>query len=164
MKTFHDNAGRTWCISINVFAVKRVRALLSIDLYALIDEEMKGLAKLLGDPCSLVDVIFVLCSDEAGKLGITDEDFGRSMAGDAILRATDAFLAELVDFFPDPKVRGALQKVIEVSKKIRNVGLDRVDVILDGIDIESEVQKLTESSGPLQVVSDSIPDRLRSVS
>jgi hypothetical protein len=164
MKTFLDNAGRTWVIQIHVTAVKRVRALIDVDLFALIDDEMKGLAKLMADPCSLVDVIFVLCQDEAGKLGISDEDFGRAMAGDAIERGRDAFLAELIDFFPDPKVRGALQKVMEISKRIQQARLDRLDVMVDEIDVEAEVKKLMKSSTGLQVASESIPDPLRSAS
>jgi hypothetical protein len=33
MRTFNDNAGRTWTIAINVAAIKRVRGLLNVDLY-----------------------------------------------------------------------------------------------------------------------------------
>ena len=32
MKTFVDNAGRTWTVQINVEAIKRVRELLSVNL------------------------------------------------------------------------------------------------------------------------------------
>ena len=38
MRTFTDNAGRTWTIQVNVTAVKRVRGLVGIDLYKLVDD------------------------------------------------------------------------------------------------------------------------------
>jgi hypothetical protein len=53
MRTFIDNAGRTWTLQINVAAVKRVRGLVNIDLYKLIDDGMEPLAKLVADPVDL---------------------------------------------------------------------------------------------------------------
>ena len=32
MKTFNDNAGRTWTVAINVDCIKRVKALLDVNL------------------------------------------------------------------------------------------------------------------------------------
>ena len=70
MRVFKDNAGRSWTIAIHVAAVKRVRGLLSLDLYSLLDERFAGLAKLLADPVDFVDVLYVLCKDDADRLGI----------------------------------------------------------------------------------------------
>lgn len=162
MKTFRDNAGRVWTVSITVYAVKRVRAFLNLDLYGLIDEKFEGLSKLLADPVSLVDVLYVLCRDEADKLGISDEDFGRAMAGDAIESATEAFIGELIDFFPDARTREALRKVIEASKRVRGILFERVNKELEAIDHENVVRTLLSSSGTLQESSGSIPDHLPS--
>jgi hypothetical protein len=146
MKTFKDNAGRTWIVAINVAAIKRVRGLAGVDLFGLVDDGFKGLAKLLGDPIELVDVLYVLCKDEADKIGVSDEDFGRAMAGDAIGSASDAFLEELTDFFPDPRVRAGLRKLIETSRKVRDRMLDRMDERIATIDPDAEARKLIDSS------------------
>ena len=159
MKSFKDNAGRTWTISIHVAAVKKLRGLLGIDLYSLVDDRFQGLAKLLGDPVSLVDVIFVLCKEEADKLGVSDEDFGRGMAGDAILLASEAFVEELTDFFPDPRVRAGLKKVIQASMRMRDSLMTQMEHQIDSIDPEDEARKLIESSGssPASPVSTPAP-------
>lgn len=147
MKSFRDNAGRAWVLAIHVLAVKRVRGMLGIDLYSLIDDRFQGLGKLLADPVQFVDVLYVLCKDEADRLGVTDEDFGRAMAGDAIELASTAFLEELTDFFPDPRVRAGIRKVIEASKRVRDSLMSRLENRLDAIDPEAEANRLSGSSG-----------------
>lgn len=164
MRTFKDSADRTWTIGINVFAIKRVKGLLGVDLYSLVDGNFEGLGRLLGDPVSLVDVLFVLCKDEADRLNVSDEDFGRGMGGDSLARATDAFLAEYTDFFPDPRVRAGLSKVLEKGRQVRDLMMDRMETILDEVDPASEAAKLSGSSGSLRVTSGSTRARSRSAS
>ena len=153
MTSFRDDAGRTWLVSISVFSIKRVRALLGIDILALVDDGMKPLGKLMADPVQLVDVLYALCKDDADKLGMTDEDFGRAMFGDTIEKATDAFLAALVDFFPDPRVRAGLQKVIQTGRTMRDRQLSKALAALD-----SEAARWIASSGNAPEFSDSTPD------
>lgn len=164
MKAFKDNADRTWVISINVYAVKKLRALLDVDLYGLVEDRFQALGELISDPVRLVDVIYVLCKDEADKLGITDEDFGRSMAGDVIEHASNAFLAELVDFFPDTRVRMGLTKVLDMSREVKNRMVDQALQEMDGINLDSIVKRLRESSGTLPEQSVLIPGLSTSVS
>lgn len=109
MKTFTDNAGRTWTIAVNVDAMKRVKGLLGVDLMEAV--EGKLLERLSGDPVLLCDVVYALVKPQADQASVSDEDFGRSMAGDAIDLATAAFLEELVDFFPSRR-RSLLKKAV----------------------------------------------------
>lgn len=164
MKTFRDNAGRTWVVSINVSAVKKVRGLAGIDIYGLVNDSFQGLAKLLNDPIDLVDVLYVLCKDEADKLGVSDEDFGRAMGGDSLEHAADAFVNELADFFPDPRLRAGLKKVFAKNRMVRDRLLTHMDAEIEGFDIDALATKLIESSGSSRASSDSTPDRLRSAS
>lgn len=110
MREFKDRQGRPWIVSVNVDAVKRVRTLLEIDLLDI--GKGKVLEKLASDEVMMVDLVYVLIKPEADAMGVTDEDFGRSMAGDAIDRAYDAFLAEYVDFFRNPRRRELMQKAL----------------------------------------------------
>ena len=122
MRTFKDNAGRTWSVTLNVLQMKRIRAHLGIDLVNVITLDAGGKVKvdlvdrIANDPCLLVDILWVCVEEEAKAAGVTDEQFGRSLAGDAIEDATRAFLDELVDFFPGAK-RLFLKKAVEVSRK-----------------------------------------------
>jgi hypothetical protein len=158
MHSFVDNSRRTWEVAINVAAVKRIRGLLGIDLYALVDDGFKSLSKLVSDPVSLADVLYCLCKDQADKQTISDEDFGRALAGDAITQAADAFVEELIDFFPDARARASLRKAIEAGKTVRDKVLSHAETILDSIDPETEAKKWISSSGTWPESSGSTPD------
>lgn len=157
MRTFNDNAGRTWTIAINVAAIKRVRGLLNVDLYKLVDDGFKPLGALVGDPVMLADVLYCLCKEEADARNVSDEDFGRAMFGDAIHQATEAFLEELIDFFPDPKVRRSLRKIIAESRKVRSRMLDRAEQVLESFDADREANRLLRSFGIAPESSASTP-------
>jgi len=147
MRTFTDNAGRTWTVQVNVSAVKRVRGLVGIDLYKLVDDGFQALGKLVSDPVQLADVLFCLVKEEAEAKQITDEEFGRGLAGDAITLAADAFVEELIDFFPDARARASLRKAIEAGKVVRDKVISHAEKILDSINPETEAQKWINSSG-----------------
>jgi hypothetical protein len=134
MKTFTDNAARTWTIQVNVDAMKRVKSLLSVDLMEAVDGKL--LPRMLDEPILLCDIIYALCKPQADAASITDEDFGRAMAGDAIDLATQALLEELVDFFPQRR-RALLTKVLEKLRKLDSLTLATVADRLDKIDLEA---------------------------
>ena len=82
MKTFKDNAGRSWDISVTVDAVKRVRSLLDVDLMEAAAGKL--IQQLADNPVLLCDVIYCIVKPQADEREVTDEDFGKAMAGDAI--------------------------------------------------------------------------------
>ena len=137
MRTFQDNAGRSWTVTLNVYAVKKVRDLLGVDLLELGGDiggastpgeaENSLLYRLIADPVLLVDVLYVVCKDQADQAGVTDEQFGQAMAGDVIDAATKALLEELADFTPSPRDRARARKVIDATWKL----IDRAQDLLD---------------------------------
>jgi len=150
MRTFHDNAGRNWTVTLNVATLKRIRALTSIDLINIIslDEHRKPnvelLERLSEDPILLVDVLYAACKPEADAQNVTDEQFGAAMAGDAIEHATNALLEELVSFFPDPK-RKVLQKILDANRRFGETLKRKVEAELNTLDakIDQEVARLS---------------------
>jgi regulator of extracellular matrix RemA (YlzA/DUF370 family) len=105
-----------------------------------------------------------LCKDQADKQSITDEDFGRALSGDVITQAADAFVEELIDFFPDARARASLRKAIEAGKAVRDKVISHAERILDSINPETEAQKWINSSGTLPESSGSTQDHLASES
>ena len=150
MHSFRDNAGRVWTVTINVAAVKRVRGLVGIDLYTLIDDGFKPLGALVGDPVRLADVLYCLCKDEADAKQVSDEDFGRALAG-------DAFVEELVDFFPDARTRASLTKVLAAGRKVRDKLLIHAETVIETFDVEKAASKLIASFGSSPASSASTP-------
>jgi len=159
MKTFNDNAGRTWTITINVDAIKRVRGLLQVNLLDVI--EGKLIDRLIGDPVLLCDVLYALVKPEAETKQITDEDFGRAMAGDSIDHATTALLEELVSFFPSPRDRANLQRVLEATWRVMDKARDVIEQRISSGEIdkiaERALQTAMSSSGDSPVSLESTP-------
>jgi hypothetical protein len=130
MKTFKDNADRSWTIEVNVAAVKRVRGLVGVDLLEIVEGTL--IEKLIRDAVLLCDVIYALCQPQADERSVSDEDFGRAMAGDAIESATTALLEELVSFCPSPRDRQNLGRVLEATRRVMERARDLVEARLDG--------------------------------
>ena len=81
--------------------------------------------------------------------GITDEDFGEAMAGDAIEHATTALLEEVIDFFPEAK-RMVMQKILSASRRFSDAARKKLEAELNGefeSRVVSELDRLTGSSG-----------------
>jgi len=144
MHRFNDNEGRTWIISVTVDAIKRVRALCGVDLLEAIDGKL--LERLVTDPITLCDCIYALCKPQADEQGVSDEDFGRAMAGDCLEQATEALLEDLVDFFPQRRrdlLRGALSKLKAVEAR----ALDLAEQHLLGPELDERVEALLAQIG-----------------
>ena len=144
MRNFKDNAGRTWTVTLNVWAVKNVRDALGVDLLDLgadAKDDNGLLYRLIADPVLLVDVLYVVCKDQADEANVTDEQFGRAMAGDAIDGATKAFLEELADFTPSPRDRARARKVIDATWKL----IDRAQDVLDAR-ADAELDRAAEAA------------------
>jgi hypothetical protein len=136
MKTFTDNAGRTWAVQINVDAIKRVKDLAGVNLLEAI--EGKLVERLVNDPVLLCDVVYALVKDQHP---VSDGDFGRAMAGDAIDGATAALLEELVDFFPLAR-RRALSKALAKYQKLQATAMQAVESRLDSPELEQKLLEL----------------------
>jgi hypothetical protein len=96
--SFQDSTGQGWDVVIDFAAVKRLRGALNIDLCALADGVPTLGARLSVDVVLMVDALYVLCRRQAEDRQVSDEDFGRAVAG-VFAAATAAFWQELTDFF-----------------------------------------------------------------
>jgi len=145
MKAFKDNAGRTWQIEITTAAVKRVHGLVGVHLAI---DTLSGdlMDRLADDPVLLCDVIYALCKPQADQAGVSDEDFGRAMAGDVIADATDALLEEVVGFFPKGR-RQVVGQALAKTRKLRGIAIDWATKKLAGDEIENELKRKLEAAG-----------------
>lgn len=136
MKTFTDNDERSWDVAINVAAVKRVRDLTGVDLLEIVDGTL--IEKLIRDPILLCDIVYAVCKPQADERDpvVSDEEFGRAMAGDAIEHATTALLEELVSFCPSPRDRQNLGQVLEATNRVMDRARDLVEQKLSSGELE----------------------------
>jgi len=146
MKTFTDNAGRTWTVALNVDALKRVRSLCDVDLMQVVADGGKLLDRLMADPVLLCDVVFAVCKEEAEAKGISDTDFGKGMAGDPIEHATQALLEELVGFFPNRTQRDVLGKVLGKMRRYAAMAGQLAMAKVDDPELDARMQKAIEDA------------------
>lgn len=145
MKQFTDNAGRAWTVEINVAALKRVKSLAGVDLLEVLDGGL--IERLIRDPVLLCDALYAACKPEADQRSITDEEFGRAMAGDAIEDATGALLDEIVSFCPSPRDRAALGRVLAATRTAMDRARDVVEARLDGGELEKAIDEALAMDG-----------------
>ena len=136
MHTFNDTLGRTWTVTITVDAIRRVRALLNINLPDAI--EGKLLERLVTDPVLLCDILFALVQPEAQAKSITDEDFGKALGGDVLDHATSALLEELVDFFPSAR-RTVFRKALVKLKRLEGMAIETANQRLESDELERKM-------------------------
>jgi hypothetical protein len=136
VKTFTDNAERSWDVAINVAAVKRVRDLTGVDLLEIVDGTL--IEKLIRDPILLCDIVYAVCKPQADERDpvVSDEEFGRAMAGDAIEHATTALLEDLVSFCPSPRDRKNLGQVLAATNRVMDRARDLVEQKLSSGELE----------------------------
>jgi hypothetical protein len=141
MKAFTDSAGKTWSISMTIDSVKRVRDLLNVNLVEPEAGDPPLLTRLGTDEILLCDVVFCLIKPQADTLGVSDEDFGRALGGDAILAAQTALYEELVDFFLK-RGRPDRAKAVAAQKKMIEMAIERVKIKLESMDPQAQIDKM----------------------
>ena len=153
MAQFTDNAERTWQVALNVDAITQVREATDFDLLLFFAGDTpteQTILRLQRDPVLLVNVLYLVCKEQADALGVSDRDFGRAMAGDAIAHGTEALLEAVVNFTPNPKDRERLRKargMVEVWTEKANEVLDRELETALPKELDLALTKFTRSFG-----------------
>lgn len=159
MQTFKDTAGRTWTIAVDVDGIRRVRTALQINLVSAKFADV--LQQLLDDPVVLCDVIYVLVTPQADALKLSDIDFGRAMAGDALENGAKALLEEIALFSPNRRDRERILKVLKTLYQLAEMKRDEADGQMDEaaetLLKQSENQIYGRSSGNSPASSESTP-------
>ena len=162
MKTFTDGKGRVWEVELNVRQMKRVRDILGVDLVNVIQTDKDGaiatdtIDRVANDPILLCDILWVLCEGQAKASGVTDEDFGSSLAGDSIADATRAFLDELVDFFPGAR-RLFLKKAVDLARKYETENLGLLEKALSSPEFEERLKTSLQQPAASRESAESTP-------
>lgn len=135
MHAFTDNKGRPWAVELNVTAMKRARDLAGVNLARVLDDGF--LEAFLEDAFQKADVLYAVCLDEARQRGVTDEDFGRGLTGDAMQAAEVALLQELANF--SPARRPLIERITTRHQKMRAAADEKILEFLGNPEAEREI-------------------------
>ena len=119
MPSFKDTEGRVWALRITVAAIRRIKDIAGIDLGDFsVFGEGGPFSDLGSDSCRLVEIVYAAVKPEADVLGVTMEKFMESFVGETVVKASEALLESLADFFPGSQ--GLLiRRALELSGKAK---------------------------------------------
>jgi hypothetical protein len=109
MKTFKTTDGTEWQVVVNVGTIKRCMDDTGLRLTDLFASEAK-IGEFFADDVRFCEVLFSVIRPQADAADKTLDDFLAGIDGTVIEGAAEALLAELSDFFPEPR-KGLLKKV-----------------------------------------------------
>jgi len=151
--SFRDKEGREWTVEIDVTTIKRVREALDINLLELVVAG-SDLPEKLGDPCLLVDVLYLLCKDRADILDLDDVAFGKAMTPDGIEDAWSSILEGIVNFSPRG-LRPAYQKMLATATRYQEAQATRAKSLIESPEFEQMLTKELDRRLSIQETSPS---------
>ena len=126
-------------------SIKRVRGLTEVDLGK---PSQATLTEISEDPITLCDVLYAVCKPQVDAAGLTDEDFGRGLAGDVIGEATTALLEELANFTRNPQRRELMRRAwqrLERLQQVQTEAMMRTLATLESPEIEQRIMAEAEA-------------------
>ena len=140
MKTFKDNAGHDWNISLNIGTAMLVKDRLGVDLLQPETGDPPLLTRLGTDEILLAQVISALLESQFETQKVDEKQIYQFFDGPTFARAHEAFYEELIDFFQN-RGRQDRAKAVLKQKKMLLAGVKAAATRVDGIDVDAEVSK-----------------------
>lgn len=112
---FKDKTGRTWAMELNAPLIRKIQQTLGVNL---VDLKADPIGQIETDPLLFVDILWMIVEADAGD--VTDEEFGRALAGESVIDAAGEALAEaIVNFSPSGK-RSLIRSLREQNRKVQD--------------------------------------------
>jgi hypothetical protein len=140
MKTFKDNAGHDWNLSLNIGTAMLVKDRLGIDLLQPEAGDPPLLTRLGTDEILLAQVISALLESQFETQKVDEKQIYQFFDGPTFARAHEAFYEELIDFFQN-RGRQDRAKAVQKQKKMILAGVQAAATKVDGIDVEVEIDR-----------------------
>ena len=140
MKTFKDNAGRDWSLSLTIGNAMLVKDRLGVDLLQPEVGDPPLLTRLGTDEMLLAQVIATLLESQFELHKIDAAQVYQCFDGPTFGRAHEAFYKELIDFFHH---RGRQDRAVAVEKQMQVIlaGTKAAQTKVDGINIDAVIDK-----------------------
>jgi hypothetical protein len=148
MKTFKTTDGTAWQVVVNVGTIKRVQddtGLRLTDLFA----SAEKIGAFFADDVKFCEVLFSTIRPQAEAAGKTLDDFLAGIDGTVIEGAVEALLAEVADFFQEPR-KGLLKKMLlkyqAAHAKLTTEGVLAAEKKIEETDFETLLRQTLTSS------------------
>jgi len=151
MKVFSDSQATEWQIDLNAATLRRVQALLGLNLTQPHEQDASGQTlgeRLVRDTMLLVDVLWAVCKPQAEGLGINEEAFASRLGGGALRAAKSALIEDWSDFFQSlgqTEMAEALNKTLEMQTAIGAAALKQIERV--GLAILAQADQAITAEG-----------------
>lgn len=154
MNSFTDTLGRKWNLALDFDLHEQVKQREGVLLLSLGDNDCELLAKLHTDFALLVNVLWVLCEEQAEANGIVGTDampatrqFAKGLGGDVLENASKALVAAVIDFFPNREQRAALTALMEKAQATGDLLTQAMLAKIQALDPASLASSFIDSAG-----------------
>lgn len=120
---FKDSKGDVWKLILTVGTIEDIKAEAGIDLDEMVNSPEKFASSLYEKPRKLVEMLWVMCEEQAAERQIDPKSFGKRFDRETIDKACDAFLTAIVTFYQRTSagavLRGNLPRMLrEMDRKL----------------------------------------------
>lgn len=99
-----------WDLRLNVGLIEDIKEKTEVDLDLLIQKPEEFSQLLMVQPRKLVELLWVICEEQAVKQSITPKEFGRMFDRDTLDSAGNALIESILDFYPRSSAGRAIRK------------------------------------------------------
>jgi hypothetical protein len=171
MRSFTDTLDREWKISLDWDLHEQVKQREGVLLLTLGDNDCELLAKLHTDFALLVNILWILCEEQAASLGVVDDEkmpatrkFAKGLGGDVLENAAKALVGAVIDFFPNRDQRAGLANLMEKVEQTHGLLTKSMLEKIATISPEQLVKNYIDSAGSSPPSPESSPGDIRLVS
>lgn len=151
---FTDTADREWKLSLDWDLHEQVKEREGVILLSLGDDDCALLARLHTDFALLVNILWILCEDQAEANGVIDTEnlpatrqFAKGLGGDVLENASEALVAAVIDFFPNRGQRESLAALTEKARETNRIVTEALHEKVTSLDPASLAQSFIDSAG-----------------
>lgn len=163
MRTFRATDGTEYRVNVNVLTIKRVLEETGLRLTDLFADE-RAIGQFFSDDVRFAEVVLATIRPQLVEAKRSPDEFFASLDGTVIQAAAEALLAEVADFFQEPR-RTMLRRVMEryqaAADKVRTEVQADVDRRLETINFEAALRQMYSPPTPTSSASSS-PDSAES--
>ena len=138
MKTFKDNAGHDWNLSLNIGTAMLVKDRLGVDLLQPEAGDPPLLTRLGTDEILLAQVISAMLESQFESQKVDESQIYQFFDGPTFARAHEAFYEELIDFFLS-RGRADRAKAVAKQKKMILAGVQAAATKVDALDVNAVI-------------------------
>jgi hypothetical protein len=170
-RKFTDNCEREWLLKLDWDLHEQIKDRTGKMLLSLGDNDCELLAELHTDFALLVDILWIMCEEQAASKGVVDDEkltatrkFAKGLGGDVLEQAATALVGAVIDFFPNPAQRAGLTTLMEKARQTSTLMTEQMVSQIEALNPEQLAKTCIDLAGNTRRSPESTLGVIRSAS